>query len=204
MTLGTRFEEALVWAARLHAGQTRKASDVPYVAHLLAVAGLVLDHGGDEDDAIAALLHDAIEDQGGARTREEIERRFGGWVVAIVDGCTDAETIPKPPWRARKEAHLERVRQATSAVKRVVAADKLHNARALAADWRRLGEGVWERFRGGREGTLWYYQEMLAAVREGAPAGLVGELESAVAELLRLASTTTGDACERNSASPAS
>ena len=123
--LGPRSAEALVYAARLHAGQTRKASGTPYVAHLLGVASLVLEAGGDEEEAIAALLHDAVEDQGGAAVRQEIRQRFGDRVAAIVDGCSDAETVPKPPWRQRKERFLASLHEADAAVLRVAAADKL-------------------------------------------------------------------------------
>ena len=106
MELSTRFEDALTFATRLHADQTRKGTTIPYISHLLAVTSIVLEQGGNEDEAIAALLHDAIEDQGGASTREEIRRLFGETVVEIVNGCTDAEVVPKPPWRTRKEAYI--------------------------------------------------------------------------------------------------
>src|SRR5947199_8691848 len=135
MVLTTRFEEALIYATRLHASQSRKGSTTPYIAHLLAVTALVLENGGNEDEAIAALLHDAIEDQGGASTREEIRRHFGDAVVAIVDGCTDTEVMPKPPWRGRKEAYIAHIRHASPSVRLVSAADKLHNARTILADY---------------------------------------------------------------------
>src|SRR6266705_4170467 len=134
MVLTARFEEALIFATRLHASQSRKGSAIPYIAHLLAVTALVLENGGNEDEAIAALLHDAIEDQGGAATREIIRHRFGDTVVTIVDGCTDAEVIPKPPWRPRKEAYIAQLRDASASVRLVSAADKLHNARTVLAD----------------------------------------------------------------------
>jgi (p)ppGpp synthase/HD superfamily hydrolase len=186
MLLGERFCEALPWAARLHADQLRKVSGTPYVAHLLRVAGIVLDHGGGEDEAIAALLHDAIEDQGGAPTGVEIGRRFGPRVLEIVAACTDADQVPKPPWRTRKEAYIERLRSAPAAVRLVSAADKLDNARSLVADYRRLGESLWQHFRGGRDGTLWYYRSVIEALK---PAGgpLVDELALVVAELEELA-----------------
>lgn len=188
MTLSARFEEALVYAARLHAGQARKGTSIPYIAHLLAVAAIVLEHDGNEDEAIAALLHDAIEDQGGAATRAEIRRRFGETVVQIVDGCSDAETMPKPPWRPRKEAYLAHLRQASPSVRLVSAADKLHNARAILADYRAIGDTLWQRFSGGKEGTLWYYHSVVESLREAGTTPLVEELARVVAELEQVAS----------------
>lgn len=188
MKLTSRFEEALLFATQLHAEQRRKGSDVPYIAHLLAVASIVLENGGNEDEAIAGLLHDAIEDQGGIATREEIRRRFGDTVVEIVNGCTDADVIPKPPWRVRKEEYIEHLRVATPSVRLVSAADKLHNARAVLGDYRELGEMLWRRFHGGREGTLWYYRSVTDALRQGGTSPLIEELERVVSELERLAS----------------
>ena len=187
MELTRRFEEALIFATQLHARQQRKGSDVPYVAHLLAVASIVLENGGNEDEAIAGLLHDAIEDQGGAATREEIRRRFGDTVVDIVNGCTDADVIPKPPWRVRKEAYIEHLHVASPSVRLVSAADKLHNARAVLGDYREVGEILWRRFHGGREGTLWYYRSVTDALRQGGTSPLIEELERVVSELERLA-----------------
>jgi GTP pyrophosphokinase len=191
MVLSSRFEEALVLATRLHAGQRRKGTAIPYIAHLLGVTSIVLENGGDEDEAIAALLHDAVEDQGGAATREEIRRRFGDMVVAIVDGCTDTEVMPKPPWRRRKEAYIEHIRQAPTAVRLVSAADKLHNARTILADYRVLGDALWQRFTGGKEGTLWYYRSIVNALREVGPALLVEELNRVVTEIERLAAESS-------------
>ncbi len=185
--LSARFEEALVFATQLHAKQTRKGTSIPYIAHLLAVTSIVLEHGANEDEAIAALLHDAIEDQGGAATREDIRCRFGDTVVAIVDGCTDAEVIPKPPWRARKEAYIAHVREAPASVRLVSAADKLHNARTILADYRQLGDSLWQRFNGGKEGTLWYYRSMVNAFRAAGTTPLVEELDRVVSEIERLA-----------------
>ena len=122
MPLGERFEEALVYATRLHGAQLRKGSAVPYVAHLLAVTALVLEDGGGEEEAVAALLHDAVEDQGGDATRQEIRRRFGDHVTALVDGCTDTDVVPKPPWRERKERYLEHLATAPPEVRRISAA----------------------------------------------------------------------------------
>jgi (p)ppGpp synthase/HD superfamily hydrolase len=192
MILTTRFEEALVFASRLHVHQVRKGTAIPYLSHLLAVAGLVLEHGADEDIAIAALLHDAVEDQGGAATREEIRRRFGGSVVQIIDGCTDADVIPKPPWRERKEKYIAHIREASPSVRLVSAADKLHNARAILADYRELGEALWDRFNGGKEGTLWYYRSLVEVFRQlSGSTPLVKELDRVVSELERLASAGT-------------
>jgi (p)ppGpp synthase/HD superfamily hydrolase len=186
--LTPRFTDALSYAVQLHAGQMRKGTHIPYIAHLLAVAGIVIEQGAGEDEAIAALLHDAIEDQGGRATAAEIRRRYGETVEQIVWGCTDAEVVPKPPWRARKEAYLAHLPQATASVRLVSAADKLHNVRSIIADYRALGEGVWARFNGGRDGTLWYYRELVTAFRAADGSPLVDELDRAVSELERLTS----------------
>ena len=189
MILSEKFAEALAFAAGLHARQLRKGTDIPYVSHLLAVASIALEHGADEETAIAALLHDAIEDQGGDPRRQMIRRRFGERVADIVSRCTDAETMPKPPWRERKEKYIEHVRREDDrAALLVSAADKLHNARSILNDYRQDGEKVWERFKGGREGTLWYYHALIEAFRERGTSPLVEELARTVAELSRLAS----------------
>lgn len=183
--LSNRFTEALTYATELHANQTRKGSGVPYIAHLLGVASIALEYGANEDEAIAALLHDAIEDQGGAATREEIRRR-GVMVTAIVDGCTDAETLPKPPWRQRKEAYIAHIPTASPSELLVSSADKLYNARSILNDYRLLGEAVWERFKGGKEGTLWYYRSLVEAFRKTGSTPLIEELERVVLELEQL------------------
>ena len=185
MILTQRFHDALGYAMELHATQVRKGTTIPYLAHLLAVASLVIEHGSTEDEAIAALLHDAIEDQGGAPTREAIRRRFGDTVVTIVDGCTDAEVVPKPPWQQRKEAYIAHLQHAPPAVHLVSIADKLHNARAILTDYRTLGDTLWARFNGGREGTLWYYQALLRVFREvgTAPVALIDELDLVIRQL---------------------
>ena len=185
--LGSRFEEALLYAIRLHARQRRKGTSIPYAAHLLAVSAIVLEDGGDEDQAIAALLHDAVEDQGGRPVLEQIRSRFGDRVAAIVEGCTDAEVIPKPPWRERKERYVAHVRQASPDVRRVSAADKLHNARAILTDLRRHGGTLWSRFSGGREGVLWYYRALVSAYQAAGSGPLAEELDRVVGEIERLA-----------------
>ena len=190
----TRFEAALTYATHLHRDQTRKGTDIPYVGHLLGVASLVIEDGGSEDEAIAGLLHDAVEDQGGAPRLEDIRTRFGEGVAAIVAGCTDADTTPKPPWRQRKEAYLAHLREATADVLRVSAADKLYNARAILADYRALGEALWPRFSEGRDEILWYYRSLVAIFLERGPARLAGELARAVAELNRLTDESAASA----------
>ena len=180
-TLGPRFELALLWANSLHATQRRKASEVPYVSHLLGVCDLVLQNGGTEEQAIAALLHDSMEDQG--VTRKEIEQRFGPHVADLVEACTDATVIPKPPWQERKEAFLARLESAEPDAVMVVACDKLHNLRATLEDLRRLGPQVWERFKAGRDPQIWYYQAFLDCSRSGEPRGLFEEIRRTLAHL---------------------
>jgi len=176
------FERALGFATRLHARQVRKETDIPYISHLIAVAGLVLEHGGGRDQAIAGLLHDAIEDcppdypGGRAQLKRDLEREFGPAVLAIVEGCTDADIDPKPPWRPRKEAYLAHLAHAPAAVRLVSCADKLHNARAIVADLRVMGPALFERFTGKREGTLWYYRALAAEFARGGPEHLAAEL----------------------------
>jgi (p)ppGpp synthase/HD superfamily hydrolase len=164
--LTERFDRALVYAARLHANQRRKGTHIPYVAHLLGVTAIVLEDGGDEDQAIAALLHDAAEDQGGKRTLQEIGERFGERVARIVEGCTDAFGEPKPAWKRRKEDYIAHLKSASEDVLRVSLADKIYNAQSVLICYRQMGEKTWERFNGGKEGTLWYYQALLAVFRE--------------------------------------
>jgi (p)ppGpp synthase/HD superfamily hydrolase len=176
MQLTQQFKEALDYALELHLGQQRKGSDTPYMAHLLAVASLVLEDGGDEEQAIAALLHDAPEDQGGRETLEAIRQRFGDRVADIVHGCTDTYDSPKPPWRQRKQAYLEHLQSAPEEVCRVSLADKLHNARSLMTDLIRSGDDVWYRFNGGKAGTLWYYHSLLQVFRSRSYSPLVAEL----------------------------
>ncbi|MEB3294676.1 MAG: HD domain-containing protein, partial [Synechococcales bacterium] len=159
--LGVRFEQALCLAHRLHRHQIRKGHPTPYIAHLLSVTALVLEDGGSEDEAIAALLHDAIEDQGGSTTRELIRHQFGETVISLIEGCTESDSYPKPPWIERKQRHLTQLKNASPAVRRITLADKLHNARSLLADYETFGEALWQRFAGDREGTLWYYQQVI-------------------------------------------
>jgi (p)ppGpp synthase/HD superfamily hydrolase len=181
--LGPRFLRAFNFAAEKHAGQARKASTIPYIAHLMGVASLVLEFGGDEDLAIAALLHDVVEDCGGAPMLKEVRRRFGSRVAKIVDGCTDSDTYPKPPWRERKEAYISHLKSADADTRLVSAADKLNNVRSILSDYREVGESVWTRFNGGRDGTLWYYGALLEEFLQRKPNRLNRELELAIREL---------------------
>ena len=185
----SRLIEALGVAARLHATQQRKGSAVPYLSHLLGTCAIALEYGADEDEAIAALLHDAIEDVEPVEVARAAVAAFGPRVLHIVEGCTDSEVHPKPPWRQRKEAYIAHVREADASVLLVSAADKLHNARSVVADLRRHGEATWGRFNGGRDGSLWYYRALVDAFRAN-PAhrrDLVEELDRAVGQMEALA-----------------
>jgi (p)ppGpp synthase/HD superfamily hydrolase len=167
--LSDKFNDALVYAARLHREQPRKGKDIPYVGHLLGVASLVLESGGDEEMGIAALLHDAVEDQGGQPRLEEIRTLFGAKVARIVHGCTDSDEIDpdcKAPWCERKEKYIAHVEhKADPEVRLVSAADKVHNARAILSDHYEIGDGVFDRFSGKKQGTLWYYRALVDAFR---------------------------------------
>ena len=189
--LSNRFSGALAHAAELHRDQSRKGTQIPYVAHLLAVAGLVLEHGGNEDQAIAALLHDAVEDQG-FENSEVILAGYGYAVHEIVMACTDVDVPdgaekPKSDWHQRKESYIARVANEAAALKLVSAADKLHNARSVLSDYRNLGDDLWARFNGKKKGTLWYYRALVTAFRQGEQSEgltrLVGELDRVVSEL---------------------
>ena len=194
LQLSQDFRDALAFAAEAHDGQGRKGTDVPYVAHLLGVTAIVLEHGGNEEQAIAALLHDAIEDQGGDRMRRKIRERFGDRVTRMVDDCTDAEVIPKPPWKERKLTYLAHIPGVDADSLLVAMADKLHNATAIVRDLRREGPTVFDRFKGERDGTLWYYRALVEAFTARRPEGgageLLEELRHAVDELESVAART--------------
>ncbi len=183
LTLTNRFTDAVAYAAKLHQRQRRKLSGAPYLAHLLSVAAIVLEHGGTEDEAIAAVLHDAVEDQGGLATRAAIAERFGEPVACIVDGCSDCNTVPKPPWQQRKERYIAHLRHAPASVRLVSASDKLSNVRSLLAEYHRLGDDVWQQFRGGRDGMLWYHRAVVDTLSAADARPIVGELQRAVAQL---------------------
>ncbi len=184
----------MVYCAQLHAGQKRKGNSVPYLAHLLSVSALVLEDGGDEAEAIAALLHDSLEDQPERTSREEIRQRFGERVLQLVVACTD--TPPdyhggaKPAWRRRKETYLNHLYGGADGALRIALADKLHNARAMVADYRRDGESLWSKFNAGKADQFWYYHSLIAAFEQaGAHGILFDEFIKTVAELEQLAGT---------------
>jgi (p)ppGpp synthase/HD superfamily hydrolase len=174
MNLSPRFDQALQYASLIHAG-------------LLGVASIALEYGADEDQAVAALLHDAGEDAGGQGRLDDIATRFGAGVAEIVAGCTDTLASPKPPWRERKEKYLSHLHKASARVRLVSAADKLYNARAILHHYRLHGENVWPRFAGGREGTLWYYHALVQAFRRAGSNELTEELDRVVTQLELLA-----------------
>lgn len=157
--LGERFEAALVYVARLHRAQRRKVTGVPYISHLLSVAALVIEDGGCEDSAIAALLHDAVEDQGGEETLAVIRDRFGEQVADWVWACTARPKLPGQDWRSHKQAYFEQVRVAPLEVRRIVLADKLHNGRCLLANLSQFGPRIWDEFSGDRADIVWFYTE---------------------------------------------
>ena len=181
--LTRRFVDALAYATEIHTGQSRKGTAVPYVSHVLGVCSLVLEDGGGEDEAIAALLHDAVEDGGGQPVLEEIRRRFGDRVAEIVWACSDTDETPKPPWKERKTRYIAHVREARPDARRVSCADKLHNARSILRDYRALGKRLWDRFTATPEETLWYYRALVEAFRQPDRTALTEELERVVSEL---------------------
>jgi (p)ppGpp synthase/HD superfamily hydrolase len=187
---GGRFQEALAYAVAAHARQARKAKDTPYVGHLLGVCSTVIEAGGDEDQAIAALLHDAAEDQGGRERLDDIERRFGERVGGIVAALSDTFEQPKPPWRERKVAHLEHLEHASADALLVGVADKLHNAHSINEDLRAGDADIWSRFNGGKEGTIWYYRKLAAVFARRLPGALTDEYLRAVDEMRMLAAAT--------------
>jgi (p)ppGpp synthase/HD superfamily hydrolase len=183
--LGPRFDRAFALARELHSDQQRKATAIPYISHLMAVAALVLEDGGDEDEAIAALLHDAVEDQGGPATLERIRGEFGDRVAMIVAACSDTDVVPKPPWRERKEAYIAHLRDPglPAGTLRVSLADKLHNARSILFDLRARHD-VFARFNAGPDEQCWYYDALATAFSELCESPMAAELRRVVDELL--------------------
>ncbi len=179
-SLTTRFDEAFSYAHEAHNAQMRKNTTVPYLAHLMGVASIVLDDGGSEDEAMAALLHDAAEDAGGRARLDDIRQRFGDAVAQIVEDCTDSWSQPKEPWAERKRQYVEHARSLAPASLRVSAADKVHNAYAILRDLRNVGDDVWTRFNASPDDVLAYYQGLVRAYREAGGGRLVDELERIV------------------------
>jgi (p)ppGpp synthase/HD superfamily hydrolase len=184
--LSRRFYLALDFAAGLHHSQCRKGTNIPYIAHLMGVCAIALENRGDEDLAIAALLHDAVEDQGGATTLATIRHLFGDRVAQVIVECSDTDQVPKPPWRERKEAYLAHLRTASADARLVSAADKLHNIRAILADYRQLREKLWHRFNATREDQVWYHRSLIAALREKGSNPIVDEIERVLNQLEEL------------------
>ncbi len=192
--LGPRFADALAYAHELHRAQIRKGSEIPYVSHLLAVAGIVLEHGGDEDEAIAGLLHDAAEDQGGQPVLDTIALRFGDRVAQIVEGCSDSLAVDdtqKAPWKERKVKYLAHFAGCDASTRRVSMADKLHNCRTTIADLHEHGARTFERFNAARAEQLWFYRAFVDSARALDDGPLARLLERNVAELERLAHLPT-------------
>jgi (p)ppGpp synthase/HD superfamily hydrolase len=183
--LTQRFDEAFRFAHELHAAQTRKGTAAPYIGHLMGVTSIVLDDGGTEDEAIAALLHDAVEDQGGRERLEEIRQRFGDSVARIVEDCTDSWDTPKKPWAERKRQYVEHARHLPPPSLRVSAADKVHNAYAILRDLRNTGEAVWKRFNAAPDDVMSYYEGLVRAYREAGGGRLVDELDRIVRGIQR-------------------
>ena len=198
--LGIRLQRAFRYAAAKHDGQTRKKSAVPYLSHLMAVASLVLEAGGDEDVAMAALLHDVVEDCGGMPRLKEIRKQFGLRVAKIVEGCTDSFGEPKPEWLKRKTDYLREVTHADAETRLVSASDKLHNVRTILADYRQHGEAIWKRFNGKKEGTLWYYRALSDEYQRRNRNRITRELALAVEELERAAGVKLGGAPKKKRA----
>lgn len=187
MAYSERLDEAFALARRLHDGQTRKGSTTPYLSHVLAVAGIVSEYGGDEDQVIAALLHDTVEDQGGRPLLARLQAQFGERVAALVEACTDAFDHPKPPWKDRKLAYLARIPQAPHDARLIIAADKIHNLRSMIADYEQVGDRLWDRFTASREETMWYYGAVRDALRPDWNHPALLELQRTLATLRTLA-----------------
>ncbi|MFQ5443015.1 MAG: HD domain-containing protein [Nitrospinales bacterium] len=187
--LGERFSEALVFANELHGGHLRKGTRIPYMAHLLTVSALVLEAGGTEQEAIAALLHDAVEDQGGEPTLDKIRDRFGGHIADLVDECTETLKDPKPPWKERKLEYIAHMAKASPSARLISCADKLHNIRSLLTDFEQLGDALWSRFNARKEETLWFYQALVSTIRDaGESRPIIFALEREVAHLVDIVS----------------
>ena len=179
--LTEKFDQALVYTNSIHRQQIRKGTNIPYMSHLMSVAALTLEHGGDEDQAIAALLHDAAEDCGGQERLNDIRDKFGDDVADMVADCTDSWTDPKPEWRIRKEAYIASIATKPERSLLVTLADKTHNARAIISDLNDVGAELWNRFSAERHEIIWYYEALASALEERINIQLVGELKRCTA-----------------------
>lgn len=183
MKLSENYLKALQFAYTAHDSQIRKGSEVPYISHLMSVSAIVMENNGTEEQAIAGLLHDAVEDQGGLPMLDTIRRIFGEKVAGIVWECSDSHEEPKPPWKQRKDAYIAAIEDKSEDSILVSLADKFHNARSILSDYQEVGEKLWERFTGKKDGTLWYYRELVAAFKKRTDSVLLGELEEVVTRL---------------------
>jgi (p)ppGpp synthase/HD superfamily hydrolase len=185
LKLSGKFDHAFTYAHGVHAAQSRKGTETPYLSHLMAVSSIVMDDGGSEDEAIAALLHDAAEDHGGRERLEDIRTRFGDQVARIVEDCTDSWSTPKEPWIERKQAYVQHARTLPAASLRVSVADKVHNTYAILRDLRNSGEAVWSRFSATPDDVMAYYEGLVRAYRQAGGGRLVDELDRIVRGIRR-------------------
>jgi len=184
MILTERYDGVLKYASDLHRNQMRKGdAGVPYISHLMTVSSLVLEHGGDEDEAIAALLHDGVEDQGGQKTLETIREMFGDTVASIFDGCSDSHGEPKSPWKERKDAYIAGIATKDDSTILVSACDKIHNARSILSDLRQIGDQVYDRFFASKQETIWYYRSLADAFKARGNLAVFDELDRVVQEI---------------------
>lgn len=191
LTTTDRFESAMVYAHQVHRHQRRKGTGIPYIAHILGVAALAIEYGADEDEAIASLLHDAVEDGGGEARLAEIRAQFGDRVGDIVLGCSDSlveDPEDRLEWQERKENYLAHLENASASVCLVSAADKLHNVRSIIRDYHEHGDDIWQRFQGKRDGTLWYYETVAHTLIRRYRSQLTRDLQEAVDDLLQITS----------------
>jgi len=184
MQLSHKFDDALLVATRLHTNQKRKGTNIPYVSHLLAVSAIVLENGGNEDEAIAALLHDAVEDQGGAPVLKQIRNQFGDNVADIVDACSEKDIVPKPPWRVRKQRYIDEIAHMSRSALFVAIADKLHNVRTIMSEYRQCGDEIWKRFNAGKDDQIWCFNALAEAFMMVEEGPLAMEYFESVCELI--------------------
>ena len=185
MPFTPRFDEAFAYAHEVHRDHTRKGNGFPYIGHLMGVASIVIDDGGTEDEAIAALLHDAPEDRGGRARLEEIRAKFGDAVAKIVEDCTDSWTTPKAPWAERKTDYAERARTFELSSLRVSAADKVHDSYTILRDLSNIGDKMWVRFNARADDILAYTRRWCGLFREAGGGPLVDELDRIVRAIER-------------------